>query len=262
MQRDLFSPEAGAVEQTASLFADVVFDRPLDHAFTYAVGEELRERIAVGKRVRAPFGRGDKTTVGYCVRLSETPPERQVKELVGVLDDVALLTDNLLRLTRWMADYYLCGWGQVLSAVVPAGARDKAGTRTLTFVEAIPEAELTPPHPNPSPPNTGERGESGSPLPLEGGEGQGVRGSDLTAKQTAVLELLRKAGKAVELRQLTRQAKCGPGPVEALVIKGLARRVARRIDQFSDSTQEEAPPAGPVVLNGDQLGAWTTLEPA
>ncbi len=118
----------------------------------------MRERIAVGKRVRAPFGRGDKATVGYCVRLSETPPERQVKELVAVLDDEALLTDNLLRLTRWMADYYLCGWGQVLSAVVPAGARDKAGTRTLTFVEAMPEAELALPHPT-------------------GGEGQGVRGA-------------------------------------------------------------------------------------
>src|SRR5579883_700705 len=112
IQRDLFPPEGETSEQTATLFADVVFDRPLDHAFTYAVGPELRERIAVGKRVRAPFGRGDKATVGYCVRLSETPPERAVKELTGVLDDEALLTDNLLRLTRWMADYYLCGWGK------------------------------------------------------------------------------------------------------------------------------------------------------
>ena len=219
--------------------ADIVFDRPLDHAFTYAVGPELRERIAVGKRVRAPFGRGDKATVGYCVRLSETPPERQVKELVGVLDDEALLTDNLLRLTRWMADYYLCGWGQVLNAVVPAGARDKAGTRTLTFVEAVPEAGLKE-------------------LPADLTAKQG----DLTAKQKAVLELLRKAGKPVELRQLTRQAKCGSGPVEALVLKGLARRVARRIDRFVDSTSEEASPAGPIVLNADQMQAWSKLEPA
>jgi primosomal protein N' (replication factor Y) len=232
MQRDLFSPEGTAAGQTASLFADVVFDRPLDHAFTYAVGEELRERVAVGKRVRAPFGRGDKVTVGYCVRLSETPPERPVKELVDVLDDEALLTDNLLRLTRWMADYYLCGWGQVLNAVVPAGARDKAGTRTRTFVEAVPEAELAAPP------------------------------GELTAKQTAVLELLRKAGKPVELRQLARQAKCGPGPVEALVLKGLARRVARRVDQFVDSTHEEAVPHAPVVLNDDQMGVWNQLEPA
>ena len=128
MQRDLFGPEAPTGPPTG-LFADVVFDRPLDHAFTYAVGPALRDRVAVGKRVRAPFGRGDKTTVGYCVRLSETPPQRPVKELVGVLDDAPLLTDDLLRLTRWMADYYLCGWGQVLNAVVPAGAKQQAGTR-------------------------------------------------------------------------------------------------------------------------------------
>jgi primosomal protein N' (replication factor Y) len=239
IQRDLFPPEAETSEQTATLFADVVFDRPLDHAFTYAVGPELRERIAVGKRVRAPFGRGDKATVGYCVRLSEMPPERSVKELTGVLDDEALLTDNLLRLTRWMADYYLCGWGQVLNAVVPAGARDKAGTRKLTFIEAVPEAGLKE---------------------LPSGESAETPAPSIPPKQAAVLELLRKASKAVEQRQLMRQAKCGPGPIEALILKGLARRVARRVDRFVDSTHEEAAPARPITLNEDQLGVWNQLE--
>jgi primosomal protein N' (replication factor Y) len=237
-QRELFTPEAATTKQTANLFADVVFDRPLDHAFTYAVGAELREHIAVGKRVRAPFGRGDKATVGYCVRLSETPPERPVKELVGVLDDEPLLTENLLRLTRWMADYYLCGWGQVLNAVVPAGARDRAGTRTLTFIEAVPEVGLKE---------------------LPAGEPSGPR---IPPKQAAVLELLRKAGKPIEQRQLMRQAKCGAGPIEALLLKGLAQRVARRVDRFTDSTHEEIEPAGPITLNEDQLSVWSQLEPA
>ncbi len=129
MQRSLFITEEAPQPAPAGLFADVVFDRPLDHAYTYAVGEDLRDKVGVGKRVRAPFGRGDKATIGYCVRLSETAPERPVKELLGVLDNEALLDEHLLRLTRWMADYYLCGWGQVLNAVIPAGARDRAGTR-------------------------------------------------------------------------------------------------------------------------------------
>ena len=106
-----------------------------------------KDTIAVGKRVRAPSAAATAPTVGYCVRLSETPPARPVKELVGVLDDEALLDDHLMRLTRWMADYYLCGWGQVLNAVVPAGARDQAGTRQRAFVEAVPGAELPPPLP-------------------------------------------------------------------------------------------------------------------
>jgi primosomal protein N' (replication factor Y) len=232
MQRELFTPEVPATEQTAGLFADVVFDRPLDHAFTYAVGESLRGRVAVGKRVRVPFGRGDKATIGYCIRLTDCPPGRTVKELLDVLDEEPLLTDNLLRLTRWMADYYLCGWGQVLNAVVPAGARDRAGTRKLSFVEAVPAADLL------------------DPLP------------ELTAKQAAVLEVLRKAGKPLEMRQLCRLAKCGSGPVEALVIKRLARRGVRRVDQFSDSHEEGQEAQGPIILNADQQQAWNVLEPA
>src|SRR5262249_37132059 len=49
---DAFAPATG-------VFADIVFDRPLDHAYSYAVPPELVERIGVGKRVEAPFGRGD-----------------------------------------------------------------------------------------------------------------------------------------------------------------------------------------------------------
>jgi primosomal protein N' (replication factor Y) len=231
MQPDLFHSEPTPVPQAAGFFADIVFDRPLDHAYTYAVGDDLRGKIGVGKRVRAPFGRGDKATIGYCVRLSETAPPRAVKELLDVIDDEALLTDNLMRLTRWMADYYLCGWGQVLNAVVPAGARERAGTRKLVFLEAVPDAEWPTPPP------------------------------ELTAKQTTALQQLRNLGRAVEMRHLGRLARCGPGPVEALVTKGVARRVARRVEHFTDTTEETAPD-GPVVLNPDQEVVWQQLAPS
>ena len=49
------------------------------------------DRIGVGKRVEAPFGRGDTGTVGYCVRVHDTPPPRAVKAIARVLDDDALL---------------------------------------------------------------------------------------------------------------------------------------------------------------------------
>src|SRR5579884_4245102 len=187
VQRDLFAPVAagadtpGSPASSSALFAEVVFDRPLDHAFTYAVPEPLCEAVAVGKRVLAPLGKGDKGTVGYCVRLSdEAPPNLTViKEIRRVLDDEALLTPDLLRLTRWMADYYLCGWGQVLNAVVPAGARQQAGTRSAAFLEAVPEAEC--PQPPPA----------------------------LTAKQQAALEKLRAAGRPVEPKRLAREVGCG-----------------------------------------------------
>ena len=66
-------PPAGPL---SGLFADIVFDRPLDHAFTYSVPEALAGAIGVGKRVEAPFGRGGKATIGFCVRVTAEPPDR------------------------------------------------------------------------------------------------------------------------------------------------------------------------------------------
>src|SRR5262249_16153679 len=52
------------------------------------------------------------------------------------------------------------------------------------------------------------------------------------------------------------------GPVEALVVKGVARRVVRRLETFTDQPEaaEEAAPA--VTLNADQLRAWAPIEAA
>jgi primosomal protein N' (replication factor Y) len=229
MQRDLFPSEPAPTTQ-AGLFVDVVFDRPLDHAFTYAVGDALRDQVAIGKRLRVPFGRGDKSIIGYCVGVSQQAPARAVKEVLAVLDEESLLTEPLLRLTRWMADYYLCGWGQVLNAVVPAGARDQAGTRRRTFVEAVPEEERTTP------------------------------AGELPPKQSAVMKVLLEARKPVEVRQLQKHAKTGSGPIKALLEKGLIRRWVRRVERAVTSEEERALD-GPIVLNSDQERVWATLEP-
>jgi primosomal protein N' (replication factor Y) len=230
VQRELFEVTAPVLRHTATLFADVVFDRPLDSAYTYAVPDRLHAAVAVGKRVQVPFGKGDRPVVGYCVRLGADAPDRAVKEVQRVLDDEALLTPELMRLTRWMADYYLCGWGQVLNAVVPAGVKDRAGTRAAVFLEPVPEADL--PQPPPA----------------------------LTPKQLSALAELRKAGKPVEVRQLARNAKCGSAPIEALILKGVARRVVRRVERFADSTEETIAPEQPVTLNADQLQCWAAVE--
>ena len=47
---------------------------------------------------------------------------------------------SMLALTRWMADYYACSWGQALDAVVPAGVKKHAGTRIATFLMVPEEA--------------------------------------------------------------------------------------------------------------------------
>src|SRR5262249_26981052 len=110
---------------------------------------------------------------GFCVGITDKAPEgRALKSLERVLDEEALLTPTLLRLTRWLAEYYLCGWGQVLHAVVPAGVRQQAGTRPEMYITAKPAAELP------------------DPLPA------------LTAKQRRAWEELHKANRSLTLPEL------------------------------------------------------------
>ena len=224
-----------APSEATSLFAEIVFDRPLDHGYTYGIPDSLRERAAVGKRVLAPFGRGDRQTVGFCVGLTTEQPSREVKSILQVLDEEALLTDNLLRLTRWLADYYLCGWGQVLNAIVPAGVKARAGMRSVLLVELIPETLW--------------------PNPLPG----------LTPKQKKVLGILQTKGEPIEINQLRGFAECAAGPIRGLIDKGFARRKVGRVENLG--VQEPAlTPALPdespaeLVLTPDQSEVWTVLE--
>jgi primosomal protein N' (replication factor Y) len=239
-QAELFPERHAALAPAPSCkrYADLVFNRPLDHTYTYGVPDSMADMLDIGQRVLAPFGRGNRAAVGFCVGLTSNAPARETKNIFRVLDDRPLLTPNLLRLTRWMADYYLCGWGQVLNSVVPAGARNRAGTRSAIFVEPIPESLW--PHPLPH----------------------------LTPKQKSALECLCQQGEPIEPRQLARLAHCSAGVVASLVAKKLARRTVRRIDRFAvgeitDSTMQLAEtPAAPWTLNADQMRAWASIEEA
>jgi primosomal protein N' (replication factor Y) len=239
MQPSLFQPPDNEAT-SATTFAEIVFDRPLDHAFTYAVPSELQMQIGVGKRVLAPFGRGERQTIGFCVGLTGVKPERRVKVIVQVLDDEALLTEHLLKLTRWMADYYLCGWGQVLNAVVPAGVKKQAGTRSVPMLDLVPESLLIQPPPHLSP------------------------------KQKRVLEFLQTQPLPIELSRVTRELKCGNTPIAALVQKGYVHRkvgrvatavaVSQKIEDDDESADGEITNAG-WELTFDQAEVWSRLEP-
>jgi len=210
------------------MVARLVFNRPLDSEFDYLVPDELRTLLSPGQRVKAPFGKGDRLAVGYCTGIAAgTSTHKRLKTIDSIVDREPLLSDNMLKLTRWIADYYLCAWGQVLDSVVPAGVKQKAGTRLVTaFVCAEQAADGTPPR--------------------------------LSAKQKAVFEILASAGRPMDADELTRAADCGTAPLSALRQKGLIRAIRQREARF-------AIPSGPttrepdLLLNADQKRALDTI---
>jgi primosomal protein N' len=115
------------------VFADVVFPASLDSALTYRVPEAWRDLAVPGKRVAVPLGR--RTITGYLVGVRDRAPVPDTKELCEILDPEPLLDAHLLALTRWVADYYLCAWGEVIRTALPPGI-DTLTRRVASLTDA------------------------------------------------------------------------------------------------------------------------------
>ncbi|MBS1801606.1 MAG: primosomal protein N' [Acidobacteria bacterium] len=105
-----------------SRYVDIALPVPLDQTFTYAVNGVVP---VIGARVLVPFS-GQKL-MGVVMRVhDETPQEAfEIKPVQQVLDDAALLPDELMDLARWIAQYYVAPLGEVLRGMFPLGAEVK-----------------------------------------------------------------------------------------------------------------------------------------
>ena len=119
-------------------FADVIVPVPLNASFTYAVPEELpgAETLRAGSRVLVPFGTRHLYT-GIVEALHTTRPEvPQVKEIAAVLDAAPVVRRPQLQFWHWLADYYLCGIGEVMKAALPAGLKVESRTQVEPAADA------------------------------------------------------------------------------------------------------------------------------
>jgi primosomal protein N' (replication factor Y) len=113
-------------------FCDVALPVPLDQTFTYALNGAVP---AVGARVLVPFS--GQRLMGVVVRVHDEPLAEGVdtKPVQQILDDAALLPDELMRLAAWIAQYYVAPLGEVLRGMLPLAAEVKR-----QFVYRIAEA--------------------------------------------------------------------------------------------------------------------------
>lgn len=134
MASDAKLAQASASDPTPPCIAKVIVELPLEEPLDYRIPTALQGHCAVGQRVMAPVGQRE--LLGYIVALAAYSTVSDLKPLSEVLDDTPVVSADLLRLTKWVADYYLCPWGQVLKAAIPEGFRE----RSTTVYDLTPEA--------------------------------------------------------------------------------------------------------------------------
>jgi len=142
--------------------ADVAFDVPLDHPFSYRVPSGWT--LAVGQRVFAPLGRAER--VGVVVGLRDDDAAG-LKPLTRVVDALPVLDANGLALAGWIAEQSLSSLGGTLAALLPpAGSARRHSDDAVRTDEAIRSREASRTgHPRfkPASPSDTEPGESAKP---------------------------------------------------------------------------------------------------
>jgi len=107
-------------------FSDIALPLPLDQAFTYRIPEGMEPQV--GARVLVPFRQ--QRMSGIVTELHDRKPTAQTKNVISVLDAAPVLDEQLLKLGKWISDYYLAPLGEVFRTMLPLAAEFK---RVITY---------------------------------------------------------------------------------------------------------------------------------
>ena len=132
---------SGQISEKAAQYAEVAFPIPIDFkrykidlasteyqsTYTYIIPTHLLSIAQVGCRVIAPLGKSRREGV-IIKRSNQTKidiSKIKLRSLIDCLEEIPSFSTNMLYLTRWVAEYYLSSWGEVLAAAVPGVIRTK-----------------------------------------------------------------------------------------------------------------------------------------
>lgn len=119
------------------MIARVSLEIALRKEFDYLVPPGLAGRVEVGSRVQVPFG--PRKVLGVVTALAEESAHAKLKPIIKVIGAQTLVTPKVLKLARWIADYYCCAREIALKSALPEVVRrEKSGWRERLFVRALP----------------------------------------------------------------------------------------------------------------------------
>src|ERR1044071_4117269 len=114
--------------------------------FDYSIPEEFAGKVGIGSRVKVPFG--NRQILGNVTALVKESPHSNLRPILKVIGGAPLLTPKILKLARWISDYYCCPLEVTLKTTLPDVVRkEEEGWRERLMVRLVkseaPKPELT-----------------------------------------------------------------------------------------------------------------------
>ena len=207
------------------MIARVSLEIALRKEFDYFVPPEMAGEVEVGTRVQVPFG--PRKVFGCVTALAEESAHPHLKAILKTIGAQSLVTPKVLRLARWIGEYYCCPPEIALKAVLPEAVRhEEAGWRERLHVRLLPAAESS-------------------------------EGLKLPKRQEEILAML-KTRRELPLGELLELAHTTSTTVRRLEDKGLVS-IAPEISERDPYGREHILPSQPLPLNADQARALAAI---
>ena len=222
----------------ATGLVEVALPVPLFQTFTYELSPDSTTIPVRGSRVVVPFR--NRKEIGICLGPSEGPAPKKVKRVIEVPDDEPALSEHLIALCTWIAEYYVVPLGIVMRSALPAalvGAAQPQPTRKTHRVVHLREDLPTLTH--------REKAFARAP------------------QQRAVFELLESLGGTSTLEHLLDQLQFSPSVLKSLEKRGLIRIDAEEIDRDPFLTRPKAtgPRLSPTGPQADAIAKLASASP-
>ena len=107
------------------MFADIFIEnnfQKIDKLYTYIVKDDVKP----GMRVLVNFGKSYRVGIVLFLHANYSGDHREkLKEIHSVLDDEAIISNDLIRLGLWMKERYLVGYSKAFAPILPPGNLQK-----------------------------------------------------------------------------------------------------------------------------------------
>ena len=184
---------------------------------------EYLERMAARSRARLSSGGKEEGQLQLGLEVPRSRPAPHLKPLRSVDGDCPILLPSLVRLARWMSDYYIAPIERCVQTLLPAPVRSGRGReKTLLYVDPVSEKKQDS-------------------LPK------------LTARQTELLENLRRVGGGW-MRQVCKEFSCAPTTIRKLEELGAVTIEEKQVRR-DPLANRRVLPTKPLPLNEEQAAA-------
>jgi len=201
------------------MIARVSLEIALRKEFDYAIPPGLVGQVDVGSRVQVPFG--PRKVLGMVTAVAEESAHANLKPILKIIGAQTLVTPKVLKLARWMADYYCCAPEIALKSVLPEVVRqEESGWRERLFVRALPVVGEFP---------------------------------KLPKRQQEVWNIIEER-REMPLQELVEAAETTAATVRKLEDRGLIE-ISSQISERDPYAREQILPTQPIVLNPAQTTA-------